>query len=424
MSNVEASVSLAKCRSPYLFWLLLLLPIDWFEPTGILFREFGAKPASILITLGGLYGLIILRPASREYYRRELWLVVVFFLVIFLNMIAFSSNIILNWSDFNGARSPLVQFVTQTLLIFVAFLALLGNFRFFSRIEIEAALIFALPRAAITHLFFWCLETTFPEIIRPILSDFRVNGVFIERASGLMSEPSYYGTMAALFAIPLLLAPQFHGKNSSKILAAGLLVSAITVSAKTMVIVAGTQVLFLLLFGRLGRAKALIVFILLSATAIFFIQTRSALNLEQNLSSINRIGSVHLAANVAASERSFIGIGAGQFHFQYRAENAPTYLFASDEAISQMSSDANTRASTYNFPLRVFVELGVVGFLLVFIGIIYLLFIFNRKLILAQMLLLGSLGFLLTQDTYMYPPLILSCSLIIAGLQPRIGSTR
>src|SRR5204863_5487518 len=62
----------------YLFLVLVLLPIDWFAPTGELLREFGAKPATLLLTFGGLYGLIIARRRRGAGFSSELMLSTIF----------------------------------------------------------------------------------------------------------------------------------------------------------------------------------------------------------------------------------------------------------------------------------------------------------------------------------------------------------
>lgn len=404
-----------RTQSAYLFWVLLLLPIDWFAPTGLLFREFGAKPATLLLTVGGILALLTLRPASALMARRELLAILLLALFTALNLNAFTISSAFGWSDVPNLRSPLGQFVNQTLLILAAALAMLGNARFFSRIDLEAALTHAWPRVAAIHLIIWMLEASFPTIVQPVMSPFRSSGISLERATGLMTEPSYYGTMAALYGAPMLLAPQFRGRLGVKLLAIALFVSAFFITAKTMIVVAGAQALLLVVLVKRGRILALLALLCVSAGAIYFIQTRAALDLQENMSSAMRLGSAHLAARVAATGASITGIGAGQFHFQFTEQNAPDYLLLSDEALEQMSPQAQTRASTYNFPLRVLVEQGILGLVLLLVGVALLMRGRDSRSRLQQMMLFGALGFLMTQDTYFYPALVLACALLLAS---------
>lgn len=403
-------------RSGYLFWLYLLIPLDWFGPTAFLFREFGAKPANILLTIVGIYALFRLKSISLVQDRLERRAFLLLFSIFCINLISFGISCAFGWSDVPNLHNPFIQFFTQSLMIITASLSLVGNSRFFSRLDIEENLFWVLPRVAAIHLMIWSLEAFFPEFVRPFLLPFR-NGDSFERASGLMSEPSYYGTMAALYAIPLLLAPHYRQNWFVKFIAICLLASSVFVTAKTMIIVAGTQILFLILVNKRDKIMSICSLLCLGACAVYFLQTKAMVDVEENLSSAMRLGSAHLAMNVALSGVALVGIGAGQFHFHYTSQNAPDYLMFSTEAIEQMSPNIATRASTYNFPLRVLIELGVVGFLLLAFGLISLIRRNDEKSRISQLLFIGSLGFLLTQDTYFYPPLITAGALLMASRQ-------
>lgn len=413
-STAQASVHRRGRPSAYLFWVLLLLPMDWFAPTGMVLREFGAKPATLLLTLGGLYALLFLRGNSSAMARRENRAILLLALISVVNLCAFSISIFLGWSDFTYMRSPTSQFINQSMLILAASLAIVGNARYFSQINLEASIRRRLPQVATIHLLFWVFENAFPSISGQVLFPFRVGGLQLERSSGFMTEPSYYGTMAALFGIPMLLAPQFRGQWYAKLIALGLLISAVSVSSKTLVVVVLAQALLLIIIAKRGRLVSFLTLILAGGLALFFIQTHAALNLKENMSSVMRFGSAHLAVNVATTGVALTGIGAGQFHFHYIEGNAPYYLLASSEALAQMSRSADGRASTFNFPLRVLIELGVFGFILFLLGFLALMRGLNETTRVQQMLLFGSLGFLLTQDTYFYPPLVLSCAMLLA----------
>lgn len=411
---VNSSQNVAE-HSNYLFWVLLLMPIDWFAPSGALFREFGAKPATMLLTIGGLYALLTLRSTSSYQARREFFASAILIIINCVNILAFSFNNVFGWSEVPNARSPFFQFVSHSILIVLASLAIVGNARIFYKINAEKAMIVLFPRVALFHIIVWLLEVIFPTVVQPMLALFRSGGVMLDRASGLMSEPSYFGAMSAIFGIPILLTQQFRGNWFAKILALSLLVSAMYINAKTMILVAGVQVLFLVFVAKRGRLLSLLLFFCIGASATYVIQSRSALDLEENMSSAMRLGSAHLAANVALSGFALTGIGAGQFHFLYTEQYAPSYLLLSNEAVDQMQQHTDSRASTYNFPLRVMIEIGVFGFVVLFGSLIFLVRARGDHSSIAKLMLLGSLAFLMTQDTYFYPPLILSCSLLLSA---------
>jgi hypothetical protein len=403
----------------YLWTVALLLPIDWFGPTGLLLREFGAKPVSLVLTLGGLYGLVICRAPQGAAGRVELNVVLVCSALLILGMIAFCINQIAHWTPHGYTRSPLVQFINQALLIVTATLSVLGNARLAWRHNAADLLRTVVPGAAAFHLMIFSLQAS--SIIdhhSPFLLLFRNDGGLIERPTGLMSEPSYYGVCAALFGAMLLTLPAkglrrvFH-----VLLASALYATAIGINAKTLVVVAGAQIMLTILFpsaGRISTRTALLLLLAISAVAVSFIVRFSALDVSENLSSAMRFGSTLLSINVSISGYAVPGIGIGQFHFFYRDAFAPEFLYLSEEGLNQLSPDAANRASTFNFYTRVLLETGLAGFISFFLAMLALLRTeLNASTRYIATLLSGSLGFLMTQDTYFYPPLVMACALLL-----------
>ena len=237
-----------------------------------------------------------------------------------------------------------------------------------------------------------------------------------------MSEPSYYGTMAALYGATMLVHRYVGARRIVAIgVALGLLASALMIVAKTILVVAGLQiavVIFTQSGNRLSRSIRWAALGGAGVTAWFLVQSTAVLNVEENLSSANRLGSPLLAFNAIGAGYGLSGIGIGQFHFFYRDEFAPDFLHVSAEAIDQMAFDAPSRASTYNFYARVFLECGVVGLaaLLVALAALFRMALPRNRLPLLTFLA-GALGFLLTQDTYLYPPLILAVAMILGTVE-------
>jgi hypothetical protein len=203
------------------------------------------------------------------------------------------------------------------------------------------------------------------------------------------------------------------------LLAAALYASAILIGAKTFVVVAAAQAAWLLLRrkqgGRRNAAGPLVMFAAVVGCGVFFIQTYSVLNVEENLSSTMRLGSSLLAANVARAGYGLTGIGFGQFHFFYQDRFAPDFIFLSREALDQMNPEVDNRASTFNVYLRVLVETGIAGFLLL-IGCLSRLWFARipESVGFVSVIFAGALGFLMTQDTYFYPPLVFAAALLIS----------
>jgi hypothetical protein len=407
----------------YVFWVVLLLPIDWFAPTGNVLREFGAKPVALLLAAGGALGL------SRRWWRGvqtrdiEFYAILFFLTWLALGATAALVNFLFGWSGWHHARDPFSQLITQTCMLAAAAVAVVGNVRLFRAYDAVALAARALPWAVVLHLLVFLLEAAriLPDNAGP-LGSFRVDEGRIDRPTGLFSEPSYYGTFAALYGTALL----FLGGSASarlfyRVLAATLYASAVLVGAKTFVVVMGAQAVYFVLRRTTSLRGAILGVMLVLAVAacgIFFIQTYGALDVESNLSSAVRFGSTALAANVAAEGYAMTGIGIGQFHFFYRNEFAPNFLFSSFEAVAQLSPDADDRASTYNLYMRVLIETGVAGLVLLFIALRKLWFSpAPPQVTFVYMLFAGALGFLMTQDTYFYPPLVFSAALIMSMMQ-------
>lgn len=398
----------------YICIALILLPIDWFAPTGYVFREFGARPATLLLTIGGLFGLLQ-RPRDDVHAKFENRVWHCFLALMACNGLAFGVNLLGGFSFVPSARSPWSQFAAQSTLVVAGFITIVGNARLFSRVEAITVVNRYLPAAAAVHLAVWSLEVLFPSVMQGILSPFRSGGISLERATGLHTEPSHYGTMAALFSVPLFLIGGRKHRIRRYLLGAGLLASALFIVAKTAIVVAAAQVAYVVITSKRAKTVPLLLLALLAGGGLYAIQTRAALDVEENLSSAMRLGSSHLAANVAVDGYGLVGVGAGQFHFFYNEANAPAYLLFSEEALEQMSPTASGRASTYNLFLRVLIEFGVTGFLLLVYGLLRLLRAgASAKLLTARLMLVGSLGFLTTQDTYVFPPLMFACAVLLS----------
>ena len=405
----------------YVLLVITILPMDWFDLTGELFREFGAKPATLVLTLGGLYGIFFSRRARSEGPGIELKLAAIFAAWFALGLCAALLNFVLGWSDWTFRRDPLFQLILQSLILMVCAIAVIGNVRLFRGTDVIPYVARVLPWIVLLHLVIFLAEAL--DLLQDstgFLALFRTGEM--ERPTGLFSEPAYFGTFAAIYGTALVMLPASPLRRFVNVLlAAALYASAIVIGAKTFVVVAAAQAAWLMLRrkqgGRRNAAGPLVMFAAVVGCGVFFIQTYSVLNVQENLSSTMRLGSSLLAANVARAGYALTGIGFGQFHFFYQDQFAPAFIFLSREALDQMNPEVDTRASTFNLYLRVLVETGIAGFLLL-IGCLSRLWFARipESVGFVSVIFAGALGFLMTQDTYFYPPLVFAAVLLISHI--------
>jgi hypothetical protein len=301
-----------------------------------------------------------------------------------------------------------------------------GNARLMGSFPVAALVARYLPAAVLVHLVIFALDAAGVLAAgAPPLLLFRATIPHeAHRPTGLFSEPAYFGTFAALYGAALLCLEARHGRKLWYVLLAlTLFASSILIGAKTFVVVVGAQAMYFILHRTrsllTGVASAGMLLAVVGC-AVYFIQTYSALDVRANLSSADRLGSAVLASNVAAQGYALPGIGFGQFHFFYRERFAPDFLFLSREASLALTADTESRASTYNFYLRVLLETGLTGFLLLVLALKKLWSVqFSGSQAFMPVIFAGSLGFLMTQDTYFYPPLVFSGALIMSVLESR-----
>jgi hypothetical protein len=412
----------------FIFVLLLLIPIDWFSPTGEIFREAGAKPANIFVALAGLLMIFIgkpLLPARTQ--------VPVQRLLILLLALGFISYLIRSFyiSEMPIAgKFPLVQLASQSAMLLLFMFNVQVLIYYFQNDSRRQLVLQILPFVATFHLAFYFAEYfgLFSSFLYDFGFLFRNENGFIERSSGLMSEPSYYGTFAILFAIPMVLAGG-NKKIRNYMTAFLLILTAVISLAKTMIVVLIGQVAFLVLIKpAVSKVRNLyrLAFLAFIPVAYGLILNTSAINVEDNLSSNMRLGSNVLAMNVAADGYWLFGAGIGQFHFLFRPEYAPDFLFLSSEAVAQFDGEGASRFSSFNLPLRLAVETGVVG-LLLFLAIFFMTIRAARgatdpATIVGICFVGGSVGFLMTQDTYCLPALFLGLALALTQPRPAAGS--
>ena len=423
-SNEHDGMTLAPAWTRiYVFLVIFVLPIDWFQPTGEVFREFGARPATMLLVAGGALAFFVVGPFRKLKQGIETGIILVFISWLAVGWIAFLINLFLGWSTWEYAKNPFIQLINQSMLILTCGVALAGNVRLMRAFPIVKLFIRYLPAAAVLHAAIFLLEASglISDSVMP-LSLFRVDDGTIVRPTGLFSEPSYFGTFASIYGTAILcIETVAWSKARNTALALALYGGAVFIGAKTFIVALAAQIAFIVLRQTRSPKEILVAalaLVFLGTCSLYFIRTFSALDVDANLSSAMRFGSTLLSLNAASEGFGLLGIGIGQFHFFYREEFAPGFLLMSSEALQQLGWYAPNRASTYNLFTRVLLEMGVAGFLILMIGIWKVWHAqVKRKLLPFSVMFAGSLGFLMTQDTYFYPPLVFSIAGILATVE-------
>jgi hypothetical protein len=404
--------------------------MDWFAWTGMLFREAGARPALPLMTAASFYLFLTNGRALFRSLPKELWkALLVFALVGLCGLGGFVLNLIFSWSYFGGSKDPVFQAVAQMALFLLTPVILVAHTSLLKKAEAREAFLSYIPFAASFHIVCMLLDATgFLRATQFPLSVFRLTdpsniSLNVYRIAGLFTEPSYFGAMAAMYGLPLLLLHPASRKSKyfNFLVAIALFISAFYIGAKTVIPVSICGYVAFLWQTRtsaftLTRTLALVPLI---SASIFVVTSTSALSIQDNLSSAMRFGSTVTALNVARAGYGITGLGFGQFHFMFRSEYVPDYMYLSQEAQDQMLPDAAHRASTFNLFARYLVETGVIG-LTLWLYLIRRLALLarryqDRSLTLGALLMGSALGFLLLQDPYCFPPLILGMAFVIAG---------
>lgn len=418
----------------FIIFLAFLLPMDWFSPTGLLLREFGAQPVNVLVLMVGL----ILAPNAlnrgwelqNKYFHGKLFLIGILMLIGggglgFLFSLDF-------WDyPMTGHKNPYLQFVLQGALLACLPLAILVIRHYFANENLLNYFIKCMRWAAVAHLFFFSIDYFAMVSVHDWLFSMFRSGVYTPniRLSGLFSEPSYYGFAVSIY-LPFIYMGISQRSFSSKlfwfIVVIVSFVSLFMSGSRTGMVLILMQTLVWSLLSRhylLFKLTALGLLAGLVATKFNLITTNKL-----DLSTIMRVGSVLLSINAAFDGWGLSGIGFGQFHFFYVPDYAPDFLFSSHEAKDYFKGIPEHRAHTFNLFTRLLLETGILGF----IG--WLLFIYAISLPKSGMLtelthrdrflflsVVASFFLLSCQDFYLYLPFYI---LVIVFSQSRFFNRR
>lgn len=399
--------------------LLLLMPIDAFVPGAALLREFGGRPFNIVLILIVLGSAVV---APKEWIgfkwrREEFFSILAIFGAVAVSTLYFLSVQISTNSVVNMQRSPFYSYISQFLVFLASIMFLMFLRRSFelSRRMVAEALAPICLWVSWFHLIFFLVHglsingidvgalTAFMNWVRPDPG--------IMRAFGLMSEPSYWGAFVAyVWPVLFFCFPKDAGyRTVARFTAAVLIGAALAVGARTLIGIIFIQALILVAASGVRNTIKMVLLVLCVAVGLVVLTVSTDIfSVADNLSSAMRLGSTLLGVNVA-SAHGLLGVGVGQFHYYFRPEFAPGFLSLSAEAASIYADVSDSRASTFNFYVRLVVELGVLGLA----GYGCLIWMAGRSLVRLHerhlraglgLAFVGALSFWLTQDTFLYSP--------------------
>lgn len=420
--------------------LLVLMPIDSFAPGAALLREFGGRPFN-LILMAVIVVSAIIRP--REWFnyrwdRAEFTPYVLIFAGLGISTVFFLVNEIQHIAIASAQRTPIYSFISQLSVFFTAILFILFLRRFCELYR--HVMMSALPKiflwVAAVHLFFFAVQFLLINGLDIVPVTALLNWIRVDagtmRPFGLMSEPSYWGAFVA-YIWPILFFCFDDGsvaRRLSRTCALLLIGTALFIGARTLIGIVFVQALILVLSSRINTLVKLILLIVCAAGGMLgLILSTDIFAVSDNLSSAMRLGSTLLALNVAGSYGLF-GVGVGQFHYYFTPEFAPNFLLLSSEAANIFGDVSDFRASTFNFYVRLMVELGVIGML----GYMMLIVRAGRSILHLPELnmrrglglaYVGAMAFWLTQDSFLYSPALFFIALGLSlSRAPAVHSTQ
>ena len=405
----------------------LVLPSDYFRPTAEIFREAGAKPLSLYLISTVLVGFIARmsitsRMASLK-GRTGIGLLLLFLGTI-LNFFSLELHGVEKVAHIDGNYTPYGQFIRQAAMFWFLLLSLAASAIFWSQIIRRVRLGYVITVTTLIHLLLYLYEALSPDGMHSIAAWFKTD-LGIGRASGLTTEPSYWGVYSAcmIFCLSKLQMHRFFKLGLIGLLA----LSAILSNSKTFYLIFFCLSAWAIVSAtRHTRLKSLAIFSAIGLPALAYAAIAlGAATPADNMSSLQRFGGSVVALNVWLNSLPVFGIGFGQFNFFYDPSMGLPGYDATPEAINLFKFDGLTRASTYNLYIRSLLEGGLPLLLLMVAGILFALlrvyrlqshsdYAIRQNAGIAGILIGSGAAFWLTQDSFSNSYIALGMGLVIA----------
>lgn len=354
------------------FISVLLLPVDGFPLGSQFLREFGARPTNFFLLAAAFFlfnRIKYFKLSTRNiflYVLVAMWCINNFMMTLFGN------------TSLTQFRSPFNSWVLQGLMLVWMFASYkVWQLLLFKLADTKPGFIHkTFVNSGIFALICFASHSLYISFGSYLIPGFEwllefLNGPMSQfRISGITTEPSIWGSWVA-FVWPILLLGSTSYSGISKVVGLLLIIAAFLSGARTFLVILVIQLAVLLAWQISSRAITVkklffILFFTVFIGVLFIVnggyqRLFSTADINENLSNIARIGSNITALKVIRDNPVF-GIGIGQFTNAY-GKYVPTFTLVSDEVVSWADGTSNTRASTFNLFLRIYVELGLPFFL-------------------------------------------------------------
>lgn len=329
--------------------------VSFFSPFAFL-REFGIRPLNLispalfafLICVKGSIGEKV-KLVGKKYFL-NIW---TFFYSSFIVLLVLFQFFL--FYDRLNVPSFFAQFACFAAYFFISFV-LFNQLSQLNSAHIEGAFSFAIYLL----ILFWFIDFLWPEFLGNEIFSSGEKG----RTTGLFYEPTAVGVFSGFIIVSLLFSTCPHSRVIKIIL--GLIVSFMAIESATKIFVVFLVIHFLIFeVWRLHVRAILPALVLLVLTAAYFVffGLRNEINVDDNLSVAFRLGSNWLTMLLLRDFYFIGGIGFGQFGHYAASLDSPDFLYASKEYAALIYGSHETRVSTYNMLLRLWVEMSIFSFL-------------------------------------------------------------
>lgn len=378
-----------KKKSIYLSLIFVLAGIDGFQEFSYL-RELGSRPFYLLV-IPGIVFLSLKKYSTSINIDRFLAVVIIYFLSL-IGFLFFG----IDFQDF-GNKEPIFQFIAQGILFLIGFSSIIFSIKFKIKKNI---FINAVKVALAINLIFIFIDwlAIFFDIYRPFQNIFYPEYA-INRGMplGLFSEPSYVGAYFGLL-VPLYL----HKEKIAKILLISLLLVIYFYINQTKTFFVVFIPMMLYMFKLRYKFSLKLLFLGVFGLILFYLVSDSLylFAVDENLSSAYRLGNAISYLVYAVKNNLILGYGFGSSHFIFSYLDFIFGDLSSDEFKFMISGFGENRALVFNLWIRLFVEVGIIGTVILLI-LIAKRFYFCRS-DLFKLLFIGAFIISLAGDSYIY----------------------
>ena len=388
----------------YIFFIsLCFASINFFRPTVDIFREFGIFPSVIMLNVMGFYYIFTnkLKIISNSVF--------LFFAIFAIGlMIGIFSFFFFGEVTLLDGKNNILQLTFQGLLFLNSIFVIMTLNNFFSINKNIDYFIKSIPIVLLFNVSIFYLDYFFS--IPNIILYLTANDV---RPSGLSSEPSFYQAYVSILCLSLI-----NTKITLKIFLLLFLsiISLFLSGQETFIFIFFLFFVIKIIFcTNLSLNIKLFIFFtaiilsfMVAPIVFYFIPTSME-------SEMVRIGSVFTGVNVLSNAP--LGIGIGQFHFNYNLDYFPSEIINIPEINDFINQESSIKANTFNYFLRITLEFSLFGLVLLFFllykNLYRALSINSSQSLFAVNLFFAVSVFMMSVDLFAYPLLLISLGVLV-----------